>query len=160
MSDEQQQLVRSRVRAAPHQPKYDASNLLTATAGTFLASGNAISNAADSEQATLSTMASPDHADAVNVVDDDKRFLRSRNDEDNETPIVWMNATATDGDGDDNDEERLSAEALVKLMRGHTTHKFNLWRGKAYSGSTIWNKLDVDNYPERRKIYDWYVNGR
>ncbi|GMF22445.1 unnamed protein product [Phytophthora lilii] len=65
-------------------------------------------------------------ADGINAVHDDKRFLRSHKTED--------------------DEERLSPESIEKLMNGYTTHKFNLWRSKRYSGSTIWDKLDVDNF--------------
>ncbi|GMF16558.1 unnamed protein product [Phytophthora lilii] len=69
-------------------------------------------------------------ADGINAVHDDKQFLRSHKTED--------------------DEERLSLESLKDLLDGKTAYKFDLWRSKGYSPSTIWNKLDVDNYPARR----------
>ncbi|POM62598.1 hypothetical protein PHPALM_28229 [Phytophthora palmivora] len=110
------------------------------------------SAAIDTKSTSVSneTLTSQVHAiDSVANDGDMNRFLRSH-----QTPI--------DGDQGfehvkDDTEERLSSDALAKLLKGYISHKFDLWKRKGYSGSTIWNKLDIDSHPSRRWIYDNYV---
>ncbi|GMF16562.1 unnamed protein product [Phytophthora lilii] len=94
-------------------------------AATLLASGSAISTAADSEQAALTTMASPDQVDAVNAGHDNKRFLRRHKTED---PDDDDNLDDVD---DDDDEERLRLKKLKTCLRG--TPETNLRNGSTKS---------------------------
>ncbi|KAG7392114.1 hypothetical protein PHYPSEUDO_002338 [Phytophthora pseudosyringae] len=115
------------------------SLLLAATAATLLATGSAASNV---EKVTVSTMASPDQAHALDAAMGDgngneKRFLRSHK---------------TDDDDDPNEEERLSSQKLSDLVKGSTSKLFEKWLGKGYSLETVRGKLGTLKESDRANI--------
>ncbi|POM69026.1 Hypothetical protein PHPALM_14733 [Phytophthora palmivora] len=105
--------------------------------------------ATNSEPTSISTNALVGEAHAIDTALDDvkdKRSLRS-------------NQVREDNGGLEQDsEERLDATALAKLLRGHTNHKLELWKRDNHIAADVWKKLDVDNNPGRRWIYDNFMN--
>ncbi|OWY95193.1 hypothetical protein PHMEG_00034868 [Phytophthora megakarya] len=77
-----------------------------------------------------------------------KRFLRSYQ------PPEDSDAVEED---QRNEEERLSREALNKLLDGDTASKFAKWKSKSYDANKIYKKLGVSTHSDRLWIYNKYV---
>ncbi|KAG7398362.1 hypothetical protein PHYBOEH_011270 [Phytophthora boehmeriae] len=149
--------------------------VLLVVGAALLASGNtasAVPTAGLTEMAQNGLMESVDD----HVAGNGNRFLRIRKvEDDDDDSDIEAGATATSNDDDDNDddndddietnnEERamplFSSAKIKQLMKPDETYlyqKMASWKSKKYSPSDIWNRLNLDKYPQYNKIYEKYL---
>ncbi|ETM54542.1 hypothetical protein L914_02139 [Phytophthora nicotianae] len=96
------------------------------------------------------TKTSKGKIDAIGADANEKRFLRSHEvSEENDDGVTDTNVNE--------EEERLSRNALNDLLDGNTAHKFAKWMRKGYSADKIYKKLGVSTHSDRLWIYNKYV---
>ncbi|KAE8892242.1 hypothetical protein PF005_g25623 [Phytophthora fragariae] len=105
-----------------------SNTLVVACATVLLASGHALSETVNIDQATVSKLAPSELGASIDALaSENKRSLRRHDDDD---------------DDDDDEEERYKPEKIEKLRKGYWDDFFTKWNGREHSPINIEDKLD------------------